>query len=372
MTTFTAQEYLRYTRHIQLPQVGARGQTRLKHAHVLIVGCGGLGAPVSLYLAAAGIGHITVVDGDCVELSNLQRQVAFVEADIGSNKAHCTRQRLVDLNSDINAHAVEQHLDADNARELISGADIVLDCSDNFDTRCIVNQTCRALRKPWVYASVHQFSGQCAVFTPQGPCFRCLFEHKPDNAMSCSTAGVLGVLPGLLGTLQANEALKYLLELEGSLANQLLMVEALDLRLQTIALTSNPACICCGSGQSDSNMFAAEDEAQAEPNALSAQDIQALVENEAMQFIDVRSPQEYAAFNLGGRNVPLAQIEDGEHGLAKSKPVVLYCQAGPRSERARALLAEQGYEVCCLSGGLAGALKQMHKQEPGFGNDGGN
>ena len=211
MSLFTAKEYRRYVRHIQLPQVGVNGQLKLKQAHVVIVGCGGLGAPVSLYLAAAGIGKITLIDGDAVELSNLQRQITFSEQAIGLNKAQQTAERIRAINSDISIIAIDQHLDSGNADAIIQDGDLILDCSDNFSTRHLINRTCKRLAQPWIYASVFQFSGQCAVFSPYKHCYQCIYPRQPEQAIDCNSNGVLGTLPGFVGTLQANQAINYLL-----------------------------------------------------------------------------------------------------------------------------------------------------------------
>jgi molybdopterin/thiamine biosynthesis adenylyltransferase/rhodanese-related sulfurtransferase len=365
MTTFTAKEYLRYTRHIQLPQVGAQGQTTLKNAHALIIGCGGLGAPVSLYLAAAGVGTITVVDGDTVELSNLQRQITFVENDVGCNKAQRTQQRLQDLNSDITVHAITEHLDKSNASALIAVASIVLDCTDSFNARCLINEACREFNKAWVYASLYQFSGQCAVFTPIGPCFNCLFSAPANNAPNCNVAGVLGALPGLMGTIQANEALKYLLGLDGLLESKLLLIETSTMDFQTLVIHSDPGCSSCGNGAS--NTKKASDHSLQKINAvspfakqLSCDEMIALAHSNHAQLIDVRSLQEHAAFNLGGLNIPLALIKSGDFSLKRDKPIMLYCQAGPRSAHACALLIAQGFDAGYLEGGLAKTLATSH------------
>ena len=220
---FSADEWLRYTRHIQLPQIGASGQSRLKHSRVLIVGAGGLGSPLALYLAAAGIGNITIVDGDTVEVTNLQRQILFSTNDIGQSKAAIAKAKLHALNPHIHVNAIEQHLSVDNVDGLIGESDLVVDCTDNFATRFLINDRCVQFKKPWVFASIFQFSGQCSLFTPQSACFRCLFPEPPKDAPDCNAAGVVGVLPGLLGTIEANEAIKYLAGIETTLENQLLI-----------------------------------------------------------------------------------------------------------------------------------------------------
>ena len=189
-TTFSSHEWLRYTRHLQLPNFGVAGQSKLKASHVLVVGAGGLGSPVCLYLAAAGVGHITIVDGDHVDITNLQRQIIFTTADIGQSKSVCAKDRLLSLNPEINVNAIEDHLSVDNASTLIGAVDLVLDCTDNFSTRYLINDTCVALKKPWVFASIYQFSGQCALFTPNSACFRCLFPEAPQNIDDCNKINV--------------------------------------------------------------------------------------------------------------------------------------------------------------------------------------
>ena len=234
---FNAHEWLRYTRHIQLPQVGAEGQSQLKNSTVLIVGLGGLGSPVSLYLAAAGVGHLILIDHDAVDISNLQRQIVFKEHQVDHNKAEAAAKALKELNSHIQISAITEGFTPDNAKHWIAQADLVLDCTDNFATRYLINDTCKQLGKSWVFASIHQFSGQCALFTPDGPCFRCLFPDYPHNVDDCNSAGVIGVLPGLLGCLQANETLKYLCSIESPLKGKLLLVDALQLQFHHIALS---------------------------------------------------------------------------------------------------------------------------------------
>ncbi|MGB5325223.1 MAG: HesA/MoeB/ThiF family protein, partial [Pseudomonadales bacterium] len=248
MSIFSAREYQRYSRHIQLAQIGATGQARLKQASVLLVGCGGLGAPVALYLAGAGVGSITLVDGDAVDLSNLQRQIAFSEHDIGSNKARCLQARLRSLNSDIEVHAVAAMLSPDSAVSLVEGKQLVIDCSDDFNVRCLLNHACLARQTAWIYASVIRMSGQCALFLPGGPCFSCLFPDAPQHAEDCNSAGVLASLPGLLGSLQASIALQFLAGETCFDGEALTLVEAAPLQLHTLHMRKRPGCEICGNG----------------------------------------------------------------------------------------------------------------------------
>lgn len=394
MTEFSPQEYLRYTRHLQLPSIGVAGQTKLKNARVLIVGCGGLGAPVSLYLAAAGVGSITLIDGDSVELSNLQRQITFSESDIGKSKAQCTQQRLQAINSDIYISAINQALSVDNADALIKAADLVLDCTDNFATRYLINDLCKLNRTPWIYASIYQFSGQCALFMPDESCFRCLFPNPPQDALDCNIAGVLGVLPGLLGTLQATEALKTLAGIASAISNTLLLVETNDMQFQKIALQKNESCLCCrpnnsGSNNSDSNNSGSENSGsdngntdsgnnelfsfnpassdyvmQCEPKEMHAHSINAIEFNQWFQrddvlLIDVRDKRERDAFHLGGEHIPLNKIETSSTDIMENKTVILYCQSGIRSQQACQLLRDKKINALSVKGGIAQIISQQ-------------
>ncbi|MEM8500216.1 MAG: HesA/MoeB/ThiF family protein [Pseudomonadota bacterium] len=358
-SAFSGREVLRYSRHLQLPQVGANGQLRLKSAHAVIIGCGGLGAPVAQYLAAAGVGRLTLVDGDVVELSNLQRQVTFNEQDIGLSKSSQTQQRLQALNSDIEIVAVAEHLNVDNAETLCTTADIVLDCTDNFAARYLINDVCKLQQLPWAYASIHQFSGQIALFEAHGPCFRCLFPRPPVNVQNCSAAGVLGVLPGILGTLQAAEALKYLLGMPLSIAGKLMMVEVADMQFQSFSLSQSKDCVAC-SGQDQLNKHSefydaqcvdiAENAAATEISA--ARFLTIATENTDTLLIDVRRQDEHSAFNLGGSNVPLDQLPQWLANADKNKHLLFYCQIGARSANACDLAAQHGFTAKSLQGGI--------------------
>ena len=360
---FSGREWLRYTRHIQLPEVGAAGQLKLKQARVLIIGLGGLGAPVSQYLTAAGIGRLTLVDGDSVDLSNLQRQVVFSTDQVGQNKAVCAAQRLSGLNPDITIAPVSENLSEDNARGLVDAADLVIDCTDNFATRYLINDYCALLGKPWVFASIHTFSGQCALFTPETACFRCLFPAPPAAVADCNSAGVIGALPGLLGALQASEALKYLLDLPVPLKNNLLLVNAADLSFRAIKLARDPNCPCCGNVAqlvADTDYLppvcSAENDS-AETDRLAAAQFEQLRRKESVQVLDVRGAAERAAFSLGGLHIPLDELPVRVNELDKSKTILCYCQSGIRSGKAATLLRSQGFEnAFSIRGGLVAIL----------------
>ena len=352
MSLFSANEWQRYQRQVQLPGFGAAGQTRLKQARVLIVGIGGLGCPAAQYLAAAGVGTITLVDGDVVSRSNLQRQVLFGEADVGQPKAAIARQRLLANNPTIQVAAVAEHFSEANADKLLAGITLALDCSDNFTARYLLNNHCLQQQIAWVYASVIRFSGQLALFTPGNACYQCLFPQPAATVEDCNSAGVLGSLPGVLGTLQATEALKFLAGLEDTLANQLLLVEGLTNNISRLQLAVNPACFCQGGATAP--IAAAPHCATSEPaNAISRAAFARLIAAATTQLIDVRSEAEHQAFNIGGRCLPLDKLQ-AALPLPKAQTIALYCQSGLRSSQAGELLAAAGYaNVVSLQGGLA-------------------
>lgn len=382
---FTEKEWLRYTRHLQLGQVGTRGQSKLKNSHVLIVGCGGLGCPAALYLAAAGVGKITLVDSDVVDLTNLQRQVAFSEEQLGRNKAVSLQDKLHALNNDICVVAITDDLTIDNADTLMTAVDLVLDCTDNFATRYIINDVCFIKRLPWVMASIAQFSGQCGLFVPDGACFRCVFPESPQNVLNCSEGGVLGVLPGMLSMMQVNEALKYLIGLPTPLENCLLLVDALEVTQHKITLTKNKTCVCCGDRASLTEALNTTDyyTRECDTGARSEYDISvaefvSLRQRKDVQIIDVRSDDERQGFHLGGLHLPLSLIQNTDsQSIVKDNVVftsesgsvpnitlnsdltyVVYCQSGKRSLAAVHLLRTIGLNnVRHLAGGVLAFLK---------------
>lgn len=360
-TTFSASEWLRYTRHIQLPEVGAAGQLKLKQAHILVIGAGGLGSPVALYLAAAGVGHLTLVDGDVVDTSNLQRQIIFEHDQVGQSKTTAARARLLRLNPEICVDAVETFLTPDNAGELVATADLVVDCTDNFSARYLINDHCCARGKPWVFASIQKFFGQCALFAPGGACFRCLFPETPANVEDCNSAGVIGVLPGLLGVLQANEAIKYLLGLPTPLQNNLLLVDALHLEFRSIQLTRSDDCAACNNPvnapelpRQTAPLCAAD---RGKHSVLSPAEFRERFRAGDCVLLDVRGPAERQAFHIGGRHIPLDELPQRLAELEGAETVLCYCQSGVRSGKAVALLQQQGLTGISLDGGLLAWLR---------------
>ncbi|GAA3979453.1 molybdopterin-synthase adenylyltransferase MoeB [Hymenobacter antarcticus] len=359
--TLSAAETNRYSRHLLLPEIGLAGQQKLKAARVLVVGCGGLGSPVLQYLAAAGVGTLGLLDFDTVDDSNLQRQVLFATADVGQPKAAVAAEKLRAQNPFITLHTHQILLSAANALALFAGYDLVVDCSDNFATRYLVNDACVVLGKPLVFGAIFKFEGQVSVFNYQnGPTYRCLHPvpPAPGDAPNCAQIGVLGVLPGLIGTMQANEALKIILEIGEVLSGRLLLVDALSMRFQTIrfraaaanqqltALADDYAAFC---GEAPMAALAAR------APEISADDLKAWQHSgRPLLLLDVREPHEYARRNIGGQLVPLGQLAAHLAGLRPEVPVVVHCASGMRSQQAAQLLLANGFaEVYSLRDGLA-------------------
>jgi adenylyltransferase/sulfurtransferase len=359
-TIFSANEWLRYTRHVQLPQIGAQGQGKLKNSKVLVIGCGGLGCPVLLYLAAAGVGYLTIVDDDVVELTNLQRQILYKEGDIGLAKADCAQQRLSQLNSHIEINAVSNRFSPDSGEALVGEHDLIIDCTDNFSTRYLINELCVDLGKPWIFASIFQFSGQCALFVPGQACFRCLYPDAPDGVADCNAAGVLGVLPGFVGTFQANEAIKYLLGLSSPLSNSLMLIETLDLEFRRIQLQRDSQCPTCAN-QSKSELAESAAESPIDQQAgkgvesikISPQRFDTERESGASLTVDVRSLEERLAFHIGGEHIAISKLDISMPELPENHVILCYCQSGARSLDAAQQLNEAGFQAYSLDGGLA-------------------
>jgi adenylyltransferase/sulfurtransferase len=357
-------ERLRYGRHLSLPEVGESGQLRLKRARVLIVGAGGLGSPAALYLAAAGVGHLGLVDFDRVEASNLQRQVLYGSGDVGRPKLEAARDRLLDLNPHVTVELNAVRLDRSNALQLVGAHDLVLDGTDNFATRYLVNDACVLAGRPNVYASISRFDGQASVFaTTDGPCYRCLHPEPPPPGLvpSCAEGGVLGVLPGLLGVIQATEALKLLLGVGEPLIGRLLLVDALGMRFQSLKLRRDPACPACGTRTlrelADYEAFCAGPAAAARPalGEYTPRQLQALLASgEPVALVDVRELAEWNVVRLpGARLAPLSELEAHLASLPRDRDLVLYCKAGVRSVTAARRLQAAGFtRLWHLAGGL--------------------
>ena len=365
-SNLSREELARYSRHILLPQVGEEGQRRLKSARVLLVGAGGLGSPVAMYLAAAGVGALGLVEYDDVDLSNLHRQILHGSASIGRSKLDSARDRLHDINPNVRIVPYKTRLTSANALEIVRGYDLIVDGTDNFATRYLVNDTSVLLGIPNVYGAVHRFEGQASVFgTADGPCYRCLFREPPppDLVPSCAEAGVLGVVPGLIGTIQATEAIKLLLGLGDSLAGRLLTIDALTMEFRAIEIQRDPACPACGTHEIteliDYDEFcgagiSAESARGQVEEIQPAQLAQRLATGEQLEIIDVREPFEWELGHIpGARLVPLNRIADEIPRLDKRRETILYCKVGARSRFAAEQLADAGLsEVKNLTGGI--------------------
>ena len=364
-TALTREELVRYSRHILLPQVGEDGQRTLKNSRVLLVGAGGLGSPVALYLAAAGVGTIGLVDFDAVDLSNLQRQILHGSAAIGSSKIDSALDRLRDINPNVRVEPYETRLTSANALEIARGYDVIVDGTDNFATRYLVNDTSVLLGIPNVYGSVYRFEGQASVFgAPAGPCYRCLFREPPPPELvpSCAEGGVLGVVPGLIGTIQAAEAIKLLLGLGETLVGRLLTIDAMTMAFRTIEIRRDPECPACGTREMteliDYDEFCggvARDTSQVRVTEIQpARLAERLAQGERLEIIDVREPHEWQIGHIpGARLVPLDRIGAEIPRLDKSRETILYCRVGERSLYAAQQLADAGVaEVRNLAGGI--------------------
>jgi molybdopterin/thiamine biosynthesis adenylyltransferase/rhodanese-related sulfurtransferase len=364
------EELARYSRHLILPEVNIDGQRRIKAARVLCIGAGGLGSPAALYLTAAGIGTLGLVDADRVDASNLQRQILYGTDDVGKPKLEKARSRLLEINPNIEIVRHDDRLTSANAAEIIAPYDVVIDGSDNFPTRYLSNDVCVFARKPNIYGSVFRFEGQASVFAPHlgGPCYRCLFPEPPPPgaAPSCAEAGVLGVLPGIIGLIQATEALKLILGTGETLAGRLLHFDALKMKFREFNLRRDPACPVCGDAPTifepiDYEQFCAGPPAAdwfAAPEGvptISVRELKTKMDNkEALTLIDVREPYEYEIARIdGSRLIPLGELETHVSELPRAGTLVLQCHSGGRSEHAVRILQEAGFtNAVNLAGGI--------------------
>lgn len=367
---FSRGELLRYSRHLLLPEVGPEGQARLKGARVLVAGAGGLGSPMALYLAAAGVGTIGIADFDSVDLSNIQRQILFTTSDVGRPKVDAAVEHLRSLNPDVTIVPHPERIGASNILRIAGDYDIVADGTDNFTTRYLLNDACVLLQKPNVHGSIFRFEGQLSVFAaPGGPCYRCVFpEPPPPGAVpSCAEAGVLGVLPGIVGTLQALEVLKLVLGIGETLAGRLLLIDALPVRFQELTIRRDPTCPVCGENPTITAPvemeIACERPAEETPAtgrhaagaSMSVEDLHAAIEKGAPIFLlDVREPYEAAIAKIpGGHLIPLGEVPQRLREVDRKRTIVVYCHHGIRSSYACSFLRDAGFEdVRNLSGGI--------------------
>ena len=379
-TALSREEILRYSRHLIMPEVGMEGQLKLKSARVLLVGTGGLGAPLGLYLAAAGVGRLGLVDFDVVDFTNLQRQVTFSTKDVGRPKLDAARDRLEDLNPTIEISTHEARLTSGNALDILKGYDIVVDGTDNFPTRYLINDACVILGKPNVYGSIFRFEGQATVFAlPDGPCYRCLYPEPPPPGLvpSCAEGGVLGVLPGIVGAIQANETIKLILGNGEVLKNRLLLFDALKMRFRELRLHKDPNCPACGPNRTlteliDYEAFCGIRGEEAQP-ALQVPEIEPrelkrrVDAGEEVFILDVREPHEYQICNLKGYLIPLGDLPRRVHELDSARTIVAHCRSGIRSADAVDFLRKAGFQrVWNLQGGILAWSDQVDPTIPKY------
>ncbi len=377
----TNDEVLRYSRHLIMPEVGMEGQLKLKKAKVLLVGSGGLGAPLGLYLAAAGVGRLGIVDFDVVDFTNLQRQVIFGTSDVGRKKLEAARERLLNLNPEIQIDAYETRLTSDNALDILRDYDIVADGTDNFPTRYLVNDACVLLGKPNVYGSIFRFEGQASVFGfPGGPCYRCLYPEPPPPGLvpSCAEGGVLGVLPGIIGCIQAMETLKLILGSGDSLVGRLLLFDALRMRFRELKLRRNPDCPVCGEHRTITKLIdyaefcgirgeemetKTVDIPEITPTQLKAR----LDRGDDIYILDVREPHEYQICNLQGHLIPLGDLPKRMSELDSSREIVAHCRSGKRSADAVQFLTKAGFrKIWNLKGGILAWSDEVDPSVPKY------
>ena len=375
------EEVLRYSRHLIMPEVGMEGQLKLKQSKVLCIGTGGLGAPLGLYLAAAGVGRIGLVDFDSVDFTNLQRQILFSTSDVGRPKIEAAADRLQGLNPEIQIDRFETHLTSQNALEIMKDYDIIVDGTDNFPTRYLVNDACILLGKPNVYGSIFRFEGQISIFgAPGGPCYRCLYPEPPPPGLvpSCAEGGVLGVLPGIVGAIQAAETLKLIIGKGDSLIGRLLLFDALSMRFRELKLRKNPECPLCGAHPTVTKLIDyAEfcgirgEEAPAPQTTIpeiTPRDFKARLDRgDDLYVLDVREPHEYQICNLGGHLIPLGDLSRRVNELDSSREIVAHCRSGKRSAEAVEFLQKAGFrKIWNLKGGILAWSDEVDPNVPKY------
>jgi adenylyltransferase/sulfurtransferase len=378
----TKDDFRRYSRHLILPEVGVVGQQKLKAAKILCIGAGGLGSPVALYLAAAGVGTIGIVDFDVVDFSNLQRQILHGTSDVGRHKLDSARDRLLDINPNINVVTHNTALSSENALEIFAPYDIVVDGTDNFPTRYLVNDACVILGKPNAYGSIFRFEGQASVFaTKEGPCYRCLYPEPPPPGLvpSCAEGGVLGVLPGVIGCIQATETIKLILGAGEPLIGRFLIFDALRMKFRELKLRKDPDCPVCGTHPTvtkliDYEQFCGVQSATEEPvsgttTEISAVDLKKRLDRgDVLTIVDVREPNEYQINRIAGSIlIPLGDIPRRYVELDPSDEIVTQCKVGARSAKAADFLRSKGFKkVLNLSGGILDWIDKVDPSQPKY------
>ncbi len=378
--TLTNDEILRYSRHLIMPEVGMEGQKKLKAARVLCIGAGGLGSPLALYLAAAGVGTLGIVDFDVVDYTNLQRQIIHSTADVGRKKLDSAAEKLKAINPFLNIRKFETRLSSDNALELFRDFEIIADGTDNFPTRYLVNDACVLTGKPNVYGSIFRFEGQASVFAmKEGPCYRCLYPEPPPPGLvpSCAEGGVLGILPGLVGVIQATEAIKLILGKGDPLIGRLLLVDALGMKFRELKLRKNPDCPVCGKHPSitkliDYNEFCGirgeEKPVEAGVPEIQVEELKRRLDSgEDVFVLDVREPHEYQICNINGYLIPLGDLPKRVHELDSSREIVAHCRSGARSAKAVDFLRQAGFKkVHNLAGGILAWADRVDPKMPKY------
>ncbi|HEY4952474.1 MAG TPA: molybdopterin-synthase adenylyltransferase MoeB [Verrucomicrobiae bacterium] len=375
-------EIRRYSRHLILPEVGLAGQKRIKAASVLCIGAGGLGSPIAMYLAAAGIGKIGIVDFDTVDFSNLQRQILHTDADVGRSKAESAKETIRGINPHCEVVIHNTRISSENALDLIRPYDIVVDGTDNFPTRYLTNDACVILKKPNVYGSIFRFEGQASVFAPHlgGPCYRCLYPEPPPPGMvpSCAEGGVLGVLPGIIGCIQAAEILKLAIGKGTSLVGRLLLFNALDMKFRELKLRRDPACPVCGDHPTikeliDYEMFCGilpPAEPTANPDEVTVQEMKKALDDPKLgiKVIDIREPFEYDIARIQGVPLlPMSELQNRFTELDPNTQYYLHCKVGSRSLSAVDFLREQGFKyVKSVKGGIDAWSEEIDRNVPRY------
>lgn len=369
----TQDQINRYSRHLLLPEVGVEGQEKICNSKVLLIGTGGLGSPLALYLAAAGVGNLGLIDFDVVDLSNLQRQVAHGESTVGKLKVDSAKDRIADLNSSINVTTYNTRLSSENVMEIFADYDIIVDGTDNFPTRYLASDACVLLKKPYIYGCILRFEGQASVFDSRtGPCYRCLYPAPPPPGLvpSCAEGGVIGILPGIVGLIQANEVIKLILGVGETLVGRLLLFEALTMKFREMKLRKDPDCPICGDNPTiteliDYEQFCGIVPAQEQDSAadlekeIAVEQVKQMMDdNHAFKLIDVREPSEYGICKIEGATlIPLGDIEAKDtallNGLSPDDEIVLHCKAGVRSMKALKALEDMGFSnLKSMRGGI--------------------
>jgi molybdopterin/thiamine biosynthesis adenylyltransferase/rhodanese-related sulfurtransferase len=378
--TLNNDEILRYSRHLIMPEVGMEGQQKLKAARVLCIGAGGLGSPLALYLGAAGVGTLGIVDFDVVDYTNLQRQIIHSTADVGRKKLDSAAEKLKAINPYLNIKKFDTRLSSENALEIFRDFDIIADGTDNFPTRYLVNDACVLTGKPNVYGSIFRFEGQASVFaTEQGPCYRCLYPEPPPPGLvpSCAEGGVLGILPGLVGVIQATEAIKLILGKGDPLIGRLLLVDALGMKFRELKLRKNPDCPACGTHRTitkliDYNEFCGirgeESAGNVNVPEMQVEELkQKLDAGEDIYVLDVREPHEYQICNIGGHLIPLGDLPKRVNELDSSREIVAHCRSGARSAKAVDFLKQSGFKkVRNLAGGILAWAERVDRKMPKY------